>query len=210
VKLIRGVCRYYWLVIGGLLLAGAVAGCSAASEGAGGTGAPPGAATATVARLPTVPSLPTSTEVGAAPTSDPTREGLPIDVTGYELIATSLGEAVYSGYACTIAPVGCACEEPVIQKASFAFVSEGQMSYTFSGSGYGSEWLMTRIGRNQWSYTIPMYRQDGTFEGAFFVLLTFTEDGFIITQGADLDEGGMVACPDVYFRRLMSDATPEP
>lgn len=207
----------YRTIVAGLLLAVVMASCGGKVSPEALTGdpssspeAPSPTATATVAVPPTVPPAATSTEPAAPPTSAPALEGLPIDVTGYELIAIRIGEAVYSGYACTIAPVGCACDQPVIQRASFEFVSEGTMLYKFMGSGYGAEWQMDRIGPNQWSYTIAMYDQGGQFEGAFFVLVTFAEDGFIITQGADLDEGGMIACPDVFFRRMMSDTAPEP
>lgn len=174
------------------------------------------AATPTVAILPTVPPLATddtpATEPEATQTpEDPAPAGQPADVTGYELIAIGAGEAFYSGYACAVSPVGCACDEPIIQRAVFEFTEGGQLRYRFAGGGYGSEWLMDRLGPNQWSYTISMYREEGQFEGAYFVLLTFTQDGYQFTQGADLDEGGLVTCPDVFFQRMMSsDLTPEP
>ena len=63
---------------------------------------------------------------------------------------------------------------------------------------------MSHLGPDQWSYTIPMYNEAGEFQGAFFSLLTFNEDGYVYNLGADLDEGGIVTCPDVTFRRITS------
>ena len=140
---------------------------------------------------------------------DPVAQGFAIDITGPELLAADLGEQVYSGYTCTITKVGCACEQPIIQKANFDFVSEYSMIYSFNGSGYASEWQMTRLGPNQWSYEIAIYSDEGNLLGAWLVLLTFDVDGYTITEGADLVAGGFVTCPDVAYRRLMSEPTPE-
>lgn len=165
--------------------------------------------TSTIAVLPSVPPLGSPTE--PPPFSEEGETGdRPIDVAGYELVAIGAGESVYSGYTCTIAPVGCACDQPLVQRATFEFVNETTMRYTFSGGGFGSEWLLARLAPNQWGYEIGMVDDEGVEEGVYFVLLTFTEDGFIITQGANLDEGGMIACPDVYFRRVQSGGTAEP
>ncbi len=131
-------------------------------------------------------------------------------MTGYELIASRVGEAIYSGYVCTIAPVGCACEIPILQRVVFTFSDQDSLLYTFAGDGFSAEWAMDRVGANQWSYTIPVYDNAGDFQGAFFTLLTFTQDGYILTQGADLQEGGLVSCPDVNFRRMRSATAPAP
>ncbi len=148
-------------------------------------------------------------ETEAEPTLGPGSGDLPYDMTGYELIAFNLGEAVYSGYNCTLAPVGCSCEEPVLERIVFEFLSEYKMRYTFAGEGYQATWEMTRIGPNQWEHTLPIYDEEGQIYGAVFALLTFTSDGFIYNLGANYQDGELITCPDVSFRRVMSDESPE-
>jgi hypothetical protein len=138
----------------------------------------------------------------AEPTVDSTGFGLPGGLTSNEISAARFGEAVYSGYSCVIVPEGCACEIPVIERSSFTFLDENTMNFAFKGDGYAAQWEMSHLGPDQWSYTIPMYNEAGEFQGAFFSLLTFTEDGYVYNLGADLDEGGIVTCPDVTFRRI--------
>jgi len=139
------------------------------------------------------------------PTLGPGAGDLPYDMTGYELIAFNLGEAVYSGYSCTIAPVGCSCEEPVLERVVFNFLSEYRMSYTFAGEGYQATWEMTRVGPNQWNHTLPLYDEEGKVHGALIALLTFTADGFLYNLGADYQVGQVITCPDVSFRRVMDE-----
>lgn len=144
-------------------------------------------------------------EIETEPTLGPGAGDLPYDMTGYELIAFNLGEAVYSGYSCTIAPVGCSCEEPVLERVVFNFQSEYRMSYTFAGDGYQATWEMTRLGPNQWGHTLPLYDEEGQIHGALIALLTFTADGFLYNLGADYQDGQVITCPDVSFRRVMGE-----
>jgi hypothetical protein len=154
--------------------------------------------------LPTPsPSQPASTPEPAA-TVDSVQFGLPGGLTSNEISAARFGEAVYSGYSCVLAPEGCACEIPVIERSSFTFLTENTMTFAFKGDGYAAEWEMSHLGPDQWSYTIPMYNEAGEFQGAFFSLLTFTDEGYVYNLGADFDEGGIVTCPDVTFRRIAS------
>jgi hypothetical protein len=155
---------------------------------------------------PTRPSGATPTAPAGEVSAD--QYGLPYDLTGYELLASRAGEAVYSGYRCAITPIGCACETPVIERASFAFTNDGHLDYRFSGDGYEATWRMTRIGPNNWDLTRGE-RDESGIRYAHFVILTFIDSGFIVTEGADLGEGTIVACPDVTFRRLAAP-TPEP
>jgi hypothetical protein len=163
-----------------------------------------GVPTATVAidpPLPT-PSPVQATTPEVAPTVDSLQFGLPGGLTSNEISAARFGEAVYSGYSCVMAPEGCACEIPVIERSSFTFLDENTMNFAFKGDGYAAQWEMSHLGPDQWTYTIPMYNEAGEFQGAFFSLLTFTEDGYVYNLGADFDEGGIVTCPDVTFRRI--------
>jgi hypothetical protein len=164
----------------------------------------PGATAVIDPPLPTPsPSQPASTPE-AEETLDSAQFGLPGGLTSNELAAARFGEAVYSGYSCLIAKEGCACEIPVIERSSFTFLTENTMTFAFKGDGYAAEWEMSHLGPDQWGYTIPMIDEAGQFQGAYFSLLTFTEDGYVYNLGADLDEGGIVTCPDVTFRRISS------
>jgi hypothetical protein len=184
------------------LLAGCSSGTPAFPAGAS-PSAPPATATATLSIIPT--AFPEAAEPSAASETDPAVDD-PNALTGYELIAAGVGEAVYSGYSCTIAPIGCACEIPVIEQVSFTFTPEGRLFYHFKGDGYEAEWDMGRLGPNQWGYTLPLYDQAGTFEGAYFALLTFNQDGYILNVGMNFNTGEIVTCPTVTFRRVMSPA----
>jgi hypothetical protein len=161
----------------------------------------PSATAAVDLPLPT-PSPAQATTPEAVPTVDSLQFGLPGGLTRNEISAARFGEAVYSGYSCVMAPEGCACERPVIERSSFTFLDENTMTFAFKGDGYAAEWEMSHLGPDQWSYTIPMYNEAGEFQGAFFSLLTFNEDGYVYNLGADFDEGGIVTCPDVTFRRI--------
>ena len=176
------------------------------------SGADPGPTATGIVILPyPSPSPPegSGSAEAAPPTPDPAIYGLPSELTANEVAAARAGEAVYSGYSCVVTPQGCACEIPVIERSTFTFAPEGHMLFHFTGDGYASEWEMSRLGPDQWSYTIPMFSQSGDFQGAFFVLLTFTPDGYVYNLGADFDEGGIVTCPDVTFRRLSTAGQPD-
>lgn len=197
-----------WKQIAGIGLAlGALAGCGGnvpAATSETGTLAPTATATLSII-LTAVPEVvePSATSEGGAPVDDPDA------LTGYELIAAGLGEAVYSGYSCTIAPIGCACETPVIEQVSFTFTPERRLLYHFRGDGYEAEWDMGRLGPNQWGYTLPLYDEEGNFEGAYFALLTFNQDGYVLNVGMNFNTGEIATCPTVTFRRVMSP-TAEP
>jgi hypothetical protein len=154
--------------------------------------------------LPTPSPSQAGSTLEAEPTVDSTQLGLPPGLTSNEVAAARFGESVYSGYSCVLTPEGCACEIPVIERSSFTFVSENTMTFAFKGDGYAAVWEMSHLGPDQWSYTLPMIGDAGEFQGAFFSLLTFTEDGYVYNLGADFDEGGIVTCPDVTFRRISS------
>jgi hypothetical protein len=173
-------------------------------------------AEATIAAgLPTPMELSTPTSMsGANATSDPSLAGLPAGLSGFELLAARLGTAVYTGYLCSyIAEPGCVCNDAVIQQVTFTFTTQDEMTYSFSGAGYAAEWPMERQGQNQWGYTFLQGASEaGTppsgSPGDFFYLLEFTEDGYILTQGANVGVKA-VSCPPITFRRMMS-STPAP
>ncbi len=203
-----------WIALLGIALAALIgAGC-----GSGGT---PTADTGTAmpddpqgVNLPTnLPiATPTLREGGADAEVIPTNEyGLPMMLTGYEIIAANAGEAVYSGYSCTISPVGCACEQPVIERISFTFPDNDHVIYAFAGEGYATSWEMVRIGPSNWSYT-QHYVMEGTeMQIAHIILLTFTDTGFVRNDGAQLPSREVIPCPDVHFRRMpMPTLEPSP
>ena len=88
------------------------------------------------------------------------------------------------------------------------FNENDTMLYQFEGGGYAAEWEMARAGHNQWSYDLPMFNDEGEFQDQLFILMTFTETGYIYTLVSELN-GEWVYCPDVMFRRMMS-STPVP
>lgn len=186
------------IVIAGLLLAClvVVTGCrgSSATPYTPPAGAPPPPGTED---FPTVAPLLTPTPLPGGQPGGGDVEGL----TKYEQLAADAGQAVYSGYSCAITHVGCACETPVVELSSFTFVSDDLLHYQFEGSGYAALWEMERAGPNQWSYEMPLYNDDGTFQGQLFVLLTFHDSGFIYTLAGALGDE-WIACPDVSFRRM--------
>jgi len=136
-------------------------------------------------------------------------EGFDFEMTGYELVAQSVGRAPYGGHACLIslAPdlLACACDSEVVEHVTFNFLTKDQLHITFEGPGYTAEWDMTRVGPNHWSYSIPMLNNQGDAIGVYTTLLTFTESGYVVNLGADF-EGAMVTCPDVPFVRATVDA----
>jgi hypothetical protein len=195
----------------GLLCLLGVALITAACGGARPSAADSATATLDQAALPTNPPVSTSTQSSGTgePPAAVNEYGLPLELTGNEIIAARFGQAVYSGYTCTIAPVGCACEQPVLEQVAFTFDDNDHMNYRFEGDGYATTWRMNRLGANQWGYT-QGYTLEGTDSRvAHIVLLTFIDTGFIRNDGAVIDDGVPVTCPDVTFRRLPS-STPQP
>jgi hypothetical protein len=196
-------------VIAGLLVLGALTGCGNATESL------EEQAEATIAALPTPMALPTLTSVPVAnSTPDPALGGLPSSLSGFEMLAARIGTAVYTGYTCSfIAEPGCVCDQAVIQRVTFTFVTGERMLYTFGGSGYSAEWPMDRLGSDQWGYTFRQgINEAGTPEsgapGDYSYMLEFTENGYALTQGANVGST-FVSCPTITFRRLMS-STPAP
>jgi len=156
---------------------------------------------------PTASPIPTleATTAPPTPTRDPSLPDVPYQMTGYEMLAAQIGAASYSGYTCLITPAGCACELPLIQQVTFTFNADGTLSYRFEGEGYAATWPMQRVGPNQWEYALSIRseQRDETI-GEARALITFTETGYIFTQMVDYFDSGLVACPDVHFRRLAS------
>lgn len=154
-----------------------------------------------------LPSATASLSVDLSPTA-PQVEGIPdvpYDMTGYELIAYSVGQATYSGYACIVSPDGCSCELPALQETTFTFTPEGMLHYAFEGDESSGEWEMSRAAPNQWEYSFSLNsveRNSAIGEGR--VLISFTEEGFVYTQFINFFDSGPVVCPEVPFRRLMS------
>jgi hypothetical protein len=171
---------------------------------------PPAGASTPASATPEPSPLPSAT---ASPSTDlsptaPQVEGapdVPYDMTGYELIAYSVGQATYSGYACVISPDGCSCELPTIQEVTFTFSPEGPMTYTFESDESAGAWEMSRGAPDQWIYSFSLDSQErGGQIGEGRVMISFTEEGFVYTQFINFFESGPVLCPEVPFRRLMS------
>lgn len=200
--------RWMW-VVAGLLVLGTLAGCGNTTESL------EEQAEATIAVLPTPMVLPTLTSVPVAnATPDPALAGLPGNLSGFEMLAARAGTAVYTGYICSIiAEPGCVCDQAVIQRVTFTFVTGDRMLYTFGGPGYSSEWPMDRLGPDQWGYTFTQgVSETGAVEGSapgdYSYMLQFAEEGYLLTQGAYVGST-FVTCPTITFRRLMA-STPEP
>jgi len=179
-----------WIGLAAALAAGLISGCSAASP------------------APTVTQAPAAT----AATLDSNRIALQTLVpasalTDMELAAGARGAATYTGYSCVIAPVGCACETPVIQEASFTFAPDNRLLYDFTVKGGSpSQWQLEHAGYNQWSYSAAISSQSGEV-AVLLALLSFTEDGYEVTQVATYPSGELSKCSNVSFHRLDA-ATP--
>lgn len=142
-------------------------------------------------------------------TGQPSGGNLPANLSGYELLANSTGEASYSGYACVMAPVGCACDQPIIQRVRFNFTANNKLLYEFrAGSQPASTWELGHAGVNQWDYRAPIKGDDGSTQAYFLALITFTQEGYLVTQAANMASGAIVQCPDVVFHRLAEGAAP--
>jgi len=166
---------------------GSLLGLAAILSGCGSLG--PSALPAT----PTTAPLPTELVSG----------GVPQQLTDLELAVGSLGETSYSGYSCVIAPAGCACETPVIQSALFTFTPDNRLLYAFEPVGAARvEWQLDHAGVNQWSYAAPLRDSSGNTQALLLALLSFTTDGYILTQVTTMSTGETVDCPDVIFHRL--------
>lgn len=129
-----------------------------------------------------------------------------------ELAAGKRGTATYTGYACTIFPAGCACEDPLVQDSSFTFTPDNRLIYDFTiKSGQPSQWQLDHAGFNQWSYSAPVALGEAQQDALLLALLTFTPDGFEVTQVATFRTGEVAKCDSVNFHQLegpASGATP--
>lgn len=143
------------------------------------------------------------------PTLQPTDPGQ----VNYEPTAAASGQTPYSGYACAITHDGCTCDSAVVIRAAFTFPSADKMTYEFHGDTYGASWDMTRLGPNQWSYTIPIGADETngtpTDAGHYFIVLTFKPDGYTLLQSQDRGDGTQTTCKEVAYTRLSSQ-TPAP
>ncbi len=132
-------------------------------------------------------------------------------LTPLETSAGKIGEASYSGYVCTISPLGCACDTPVIQHVRFTFTPDNRLLYDFApAGGTASEWQLDHAGVNQWSYGIPLKDSQGQPQMVILGLISFTQDGYVQTQVAKLITEDVVKCPDVFFCRVTAVVTPTP
>jgi hypothetical protein len=144
------------------------------------------------------------------PTLLPTETGQ----VSFEPTAAAAGKVPYSGYNCSLSTEACTCADATVISAAFTFQPGNKMIYEFRGDTYGAQWPMTRLAPNQWSYTIPIGadHNGGTPEagsGHYFIVLTFTQDGFTLLQREELADGTRVTCPEVAYTRL-SAVTPGP
>ncbi len=136
-------------------------------------------------------------------------------LTDLEIAAAYRGVATYTGYACVIAPAGCACEDPLIQDASFTFSPDNRLYYDFTiKGGTPGQWQLDHAGYNQWSYTTPItvgQGQNAKQDAILLALLTFVQDGYQITEVATFSTGEISKCSDITFHRLGAPgATPTP
>jgi hypothetical protein len=194
----------------GLMAVLVLAACSNENPGTEGNGEPPGTELPLSTNLPVATS--TLTSGGAGGSSNTNAFGVPTDLTGHELIASRAGTSMYSGYACFIDLAQldrCGCDTAVFERITFTFLEGGLLDYHFEGADYRTTWQFVRQGPDQW-----YYKQDYVVEGTEVaisrsILLTFNETGFMWTEGAALNDGSIVACPDVTFRRIALPATQE-
>jgi hypothetical protein len=136
--------------------------------------------------------------------------GVPNQITAVEFTALEQGEATYSGYLCTTARAGCACETPTVHKASFTLTPNNQLAFRFSAlDGPVSEWLFDHAGVNYWTFGTTTTDANGQAQALLLVSLSFTPDGYVLTQVANWASGEVVECPNVDFRRV-DTSTPAP
>ncbi len=193
------VHRFRYLVLISIGVLGLAAGCA------------PGAAGTPTASPATDPAITQWSDVSTP--IQPTLLPSPTGQIDYEPTAAAVGSVPYSGYSCNLTADGCTCDSASVIRASFTFQPGDKLTYVFRGDTYGASWEMSRLGPNQWSYTIPIGadQDSGTqaASGNFFTVLTFTVDGFTLLQREDLGNGKQVTCPEVPYTRL-SAVTPGP
>jgi len=124
-----------------------------------------------------------------------------------EQAAAKRGVATYTGYACIIAPAGCACETSLVQDASFTFTPDNQLLYDFTiRGGQPAQWQLDHAGFNQWSYSAPVALGEAQQDALLLALLSFTTNGYTVTQVATFRTGEVAKCDNVEFHLLDNPA----
>jgi len=152
-------------------------------------------------------SIPNPTVTPVTPLPENLPPGLPADFTPNELAAAQLGQAAYSGYACSFnEDNSCVCDQPSIQSVTFTFQPGNKLIYQFTGDTYSAQWEMTRLSPDQWSYTLSIGADESGATpgngGGYFFVMTLTETGFALSQREDKGGGQIITCPDVVFTRM--------
>jgi hypothetical protein len=68
--------------------------------------------------------------------------------------------------------------------------------------GEHTQWQLDHAGVNQWNFATPLKDSAGTTQAVMLALLSFTSDGYKVTQVAPMSTGEVVKCPTVDFHRL--------
>jgi hypothetical protein len=167
---------------------------------------PPGPTPTDEVEIPPIePTVEQPTFTPLPPTADPSAGGL----SEFEIAAAERGEAPYTGNNCSWLADQCTCNEPLVLSATFTFTEDEHLIYAFDGGTYSSQWQMDHVGPNQWGYSIPSYDGGGNIVGAYFYVITFSEDGFVMSQRQELGGGAdPLTCPDVPFRTIAAGGTP--
>jgi len=137
-------------------------------------------------------------------TSPPIGSDAQMEISGFEQIALNAGLSTYSGHSCLYTPVGCACELPELVQSQFEYDDTAdELVFTLVGDGYQTVWHMTHIGVNKWIRSEPIVSAaNGEQTGEARVLVSFDEEGYIMTYLFDDFNAGIVTCPDVPFTRV--------
>ncbi len=186
-----------------LLIAALLAACAAPTETP--------AATYDVVEAPPTSTPPTDSIPLPSPTSPPTTVAeavgllgqLPYPVTDEEALAAAAGIATYSGYACVTTPDGCACELPELREMSITFLEDETARLIYHAGGTSESWDLVRLAPNQWEYSAPLVSQEREAQiGEVRILYSFVTEGYVSSQVTHFYETGLVACPEVTFRRI--------
>jgi hypothetical protein len=170
---------------------------------------PPGAVTLPPALTPH--PTPTDSIPLPSPTSPPTSVAeaigllgqLPYPVTDEEALAAAAGIATYSGYACVTTPDGCACELPELREMSITFLEDETARLIYYVDDVSQGWDLVRLAPNQWEYSAPLVDQEDMLTiGEVRIMYSFIPEGYVYSQVTHFYESGLVACPEVTFRRI--------
>jgi hypothetical protein len=190
-----------WILIG--LAALLVIGCAGAVTAKPEAATNPPEATITASPPSETEAAPTEAPTAIIPaTSPPLGADAPLELSGFEMIALDTGLATYSGYECLYTPAGCACEVPELIQSQFDYDEEADsIAMTVVGEGYQFRWNLTHNGVNKWTYSLPMYNNQDQI-GEARVLISFDDEGYVMTYLFDDYASGIVTCPDVNFSRV--------